>query len=167
VFDNGELDVGFPKFLGGPAGLVAAEEVGAVATQGVLELGDVPGIGKVTVRGADANRHEWMRLGKTLLQTADGFEDFVALFESAFADAEKEFLEGLGQAAALAATHGAFLGAAWLAAGQEIVNVIALEKFDVDVGIVAQALPTVAGEFALEWVEGVPFGTPRRSCRDP
>ena len=44
--DHGELNIGFPKLLGRPAGLVAAEQVGAIASQGLLELGDAPGVGE-------------------------------------------------------------------------------------------------------------------------
>ena len=71
------MDVGFPELLRGPAGLVAAQQVGAVTTQGVLEFGDVPRIGEFSVRGADVDRDEGMRLGKALFETADGFENLV------------------------------------------------------------------------------------------
>ena len=42
--DHRELDVGFPEFLGGPAGLVTAEQVGAVARQGLFEFSHAPGV---------------------------------------------------------------------------------------------------------------------------
>jgi len=38
-----ELDVGLPEFLSRPTGVIAAQQVGAVAGQGLLELADVPG----------------------------------------------------------------------------------------------------------------------------
>src|SRR5476649_2915267 len=95
AFDDRELNVRFPKFLGGPAGLVAAQQGGAVATQGVLEFGDVPRIGKFSVRSADVDRDEGMRLGETLFETADGFENLVAFLEPAFTDTQVKLLKSL------------------------------------------------------------------------
>src|SRR5271155_1178602 len=44
MFDDGELHVRFPELLGGPTGLVAAQQVGAVSGESVPELGNVPDI---------------------------------------------------------------------------------------------------------------------------
>ena len=44
------------------------------------------------------------------------------------------------------------------AACQEIVNLLPLQQLDFDIGVVGQALPTGAGEFALKFVQGVSFG---------
>ena len=42
AFDRRELHVRFPKLFGGPALAVTAEQIGAVASQRVLEFGDLP-----------------------------------------------------------------------------------------------------------------------------
>src|SRR5713101_2714899 len=97
-----------------------------------------------------------MGFGITALEAADGFEDFVAVFQASLGDAALEFLECLGEGTALAATHGAFLAAAGLAAGQQIVNVVALQELDLDLGVVGQALPAVAAlELSLEFSQGL------------
>ena len=96
-----------------------------------------------------------MRFGKACFEPADGFKNLVAFLESATADAAVQFFEGRGQAAALAAPHGAFFVFAWLAAGQQVMDVAALEQFDLNVGIVGQALPAGTGQFALKFLEGV------------
>jgi hypothetical protein len=44
--NHGQLDVRFPELLGRPAGLIAAEQVSAVASQGLFELGDAPRVGE-------------------------------------------------------------------------------------------------------------------------
>src|SRR6185503_18554330 len=87
AFDNGELDVRLPEFLGGPAVLIATQEVGAVATQGVFEFDDVPGDVEVALVLADVNGRERVGFGKTFFESADGFEDFVAFLEPACGDA--------------------------------------------------------------------------------
>jgi len=51
----------------------------------------------------------------------------------------------LGRRSDVAATDGTFFGAAWLAVGQEIVDVAALEEFDFDFEVLGQALPAAAG----------------------
>jgi hypothetical protein len=99
-----------------------------------------------------------MRLGKAFRESADGFEDLVAFLESAFSDTRVEFLERRGQATALPASHGAFFVAAWLAAGQEIVDVVALPELDFDFGIVGPALPARARQVALKFIQSVSFG---------
>ena len=98
-----------------------------------------------------------MGLGKAFLEPADGFEDLVAFLEAAVGDARWQFLQGLGQAAALAAAHGAFLVPAWFAAGQQVVNLVTLEQLDFDFGIVGQALPagTVPSRFEMRSGRGV------------
>jgi hypothetical protein len=42
VLDDGQLRVRFPELLGGPAALIATQQVDTVARQGGLELVDVP-----------------------------------------------------------------------------------------------------------------------------
>ena len=85
-----------------------------------------------------------MGLGITPLESADRFQDLIALFQAALGDAVMELLEPLGQGSALPAAYGPFLAAAWLAAGQQIVNLATLEEFDFDLGVVGQTLPTAS-----------------------
>src|SRR5271154_6082506 len=97
-----------------------------------------------------------MGLGITPLEPADRFQDFVALFQASLGDAVMELLEPLGQGPALSATHGPFLAAAWLAAGQQIVDFATLEKFDLDLGVVGQTLPTASAlQVGLKLGQGV------------
>src|SRR5258705_11557072 len=88
AFDNRELDIRLPELLGGPASLIAAQQIGAVAAQGLFEFGDVPGHVEVASAGAYPDGHERIGFGKTLFASADGFEDFVAFLEPAFGDAK-------------------------------------------------------------------------------
>ena len=97
-----------------------------------------------------------MGLGIAALESADRFEDLVAFFQPALVDAVLEFLEALGEGPALAAAHGPFLAAAWLAAGQQIVDLATLEEFDFDFGVVGQTLPAASAlQVRLEIGQGV------------
>src|ERR1039457_164788 len=86
---------------------------------------------------------ERMGLGITAFEPTDRFHDFVALLQASLGDAILELLEPLGEGPTLPAPHGPFLAAAWLAAGEQIMNVVTLEKFDFDFGIVGQTLPAL------------------------
>jgi hypothetical protein len=64
------------------------------------------------------------------LQAADGFDHLVALLEAALSDTLGKRPEGLGQLAAFAATHRPFLLTPWLAACQQIADVLPLQPLD-------------------------------------
>jgi hypothetical protein len=105
--------------------------------------------------GANAGGDEALRFGKACFESADGFYDFVALLEPASADAEMQFFQGLGQTPALTAPHSPLFVPAWFAAGQQVIDVAALEQFDLDLEIVRQALPTRIGQLALKFLKGM------------
>src|SRR5260370_36006441 len=98
----------------------------------------------------DGDGDEGPRLGETLFETADGFEDLVPFLQASAADAGHELLQGLAETATLLAADGAFLGAARPAARQEIVNVLTLQQLDFDLGGVRQTLPTRPTQIVLE-----------------
>src|SRR5260370_5177167 len=98
----------------------------------------------------DGDGDEGPRLGETLFETADGFEDLVPFLQASAADAGHELLQGLAQTATLLAADGAFLGAARPAARQEIVNVLTLQQLDFDLGVVRQTLQTRPTQNVLE-----------------
>ena len=85
-----------------------------------------------------------MSLGITTLEPAEAFEDLVAFFQASLGDAVFEFFQPFGEGPALAAAHGTFLVAACFAAGQEIMHLATLEKFDFDFRVIGQALPAAA-----------------------